>query len=286
MRLPVRPVAIRGLLKELEASARDDRPLAVGGARELAAALARDLGRGAKAGAIRADGGPEGAAVLVHVLGRDPDETDAAALRLARRARVPVVAVAAGPVSADLALPSVLATDVVRVPAGAGFPLDAIAARIAARLGEDAAPLAARVPLLREAVCARLIDSFSRKNGLIGASVFVPGADLPLLTLNQLRLVLRIAQTYGEDAGRERLPELAVSLGVGVGLRAAARELLDLLPPEADGGGFGSPAGRRRLGRRRFQRLAGWAVKGAVAYAGTRGLGEAAVRRFSTPPPA
>ncbi|MBV8562914.1 MAG: DUF697 domain-containing protein [Actinobacteria bacterium] len=257
MDLPIRFGAIRGLLKELEVSARDDRPLAVGGARELAAVLRRDLGRGARVGAIRGDDSPEGAALYLYVLGHDPDEADQAALKRARRARVPIVAIAAGPVSDDVTLPFVLATDVVRTGAGEGFPLEEIAARIAAKLGENAAPLAARVPLLRDAVCAELISSASRRNGITAAAVFLPGADLPLLTLNQLRLVLRIAQAYGEDVGKERLPELAASVGAGIGLRALARELLDLVP------------------------VAGWAVKGAVAYAGTRALGEAAVRRFS-----
>ncbi len=265
MALPIGFGALRGLLKELEVSARDERPLVVGGARELAAVLRRDLGRGATPGAIGADDSPEGAAVLVYVLGRDPDDADEAALKRARRARVPIVAVAAGAASDDLVLPFVLATDVVRVGAGEGFPLDAIARRIAARLGEQAAPLAGRIPLLRDAVCDELIASFSRRNAVVAAAVFVPGADLPLLTLNQLRLVLRIAQAYDEEVGRERLPELVASLGAGLGLRAAARELLDLVP------------------------VAGWAVKGAVAYAGTRALGEAAVRRFAataTPRPA
>ena len=257
MALPVGLGAIRGLLKEVEVSARDDRPLAVGGARELAAVLRRDLGNGARPGAIRSDDSPEGAAIYVYVLGRDPDADDEAALKRARRARVPIVAVVAGPAADDLTLPFVLATDVVRVGAGEGFPLDAIAERIAARLDEDGAPLAARIPLLRNAVCAQLIASASRRNAVLAAAVFVPGADLPLLTLNQLRLVLRIAQAHGADVGRERLPELAASVGAGIGLRALARELLDFVPG------------------------VGWAVKGAVAYAGTRALGEAAVRRFA-----
>ena len=41
-------------------------------------------------------------------------------------------------------IPYVLATDVVAVGAGAGFPIEELARTIAARLGEDAAPLAAR----------------------------------------------------------------------------------------------------------------------------------------------
>jgi len=86
--------------------------------------------------------------------------------------------------------------------------------------------------------------------------VFVPGVDLPVLTLNQVRLVLRIAVAYGEPVDNQRALELAGIVGAGFGLRALARELLDLVP------------------------VAGWAVKGAVAYSGTRAIGEAAVRYF------
>ncbi|HUJ55472.1 MAG TPA: DUF697 domain-containing protein [Gaiellaceae bacterium] len=266
MDLPVSPGAVRGLLKELDVSRRKHAVLAVGGARELAAVLRRELATGAVEGAVRAGDSPEGAAVLVYVLGRDPSEEDEAALRRARRARVPVVAVAAGPVSDDVSIPYVLATDIVRVGAGEGFRVEAIAGTIAARLGEDAAPLAGRIPALRDAVCERLVSSFSRKNGVLAAAVFVPGADLPVLALNELRLVLRLAQAYGREGGRERLPELAATLGAGVGLRTVARELLDLVP------------------------FAGWLVKGGVAYTGTRALGEAARQRFelagATPRPA
>jgi uncharacterized protein (DUF697 family) len=254
MQLPVGLGALRGLLKEVEVSARDERPLAVGGAPDLAETLRRELlARGGDPRSVRV-GEPEGAAVYVYVIaGADLDE---AALKRARRARVPIVALAIGSAADDLTLPHVLATDIVRAGAGESLPLDAVARRIAARLGEHAAPLAARIPFLRDAVCAELIGSFSRKNGLLGAAVFVPGADLPLLTLNQLRLVLRIAQAHGEDVGTERLPDMAATFGAGVALRAVARELLDLVP------------------------VAGWVVKGAIAYTGTRALGEAAVLRF------
>jgi uncharacterized protein (DUF697 family) len=46
-------------------------------------------------------------------------------------------------------------------------------------------------------------------------------------------------------------------LGGGLGLRALARELVDLVPG------------------------LGWALKGAIAYAGTRAVGEAAVLYFA-----
>jgi hypothetical protein len=285
MALPVGVGALRALVKEISASGEAGKPLAVGGAKELAAVLRRELGRGAAPGAVRADDDPKGAAVLVYVLGREPGEDDERALKRARRARTPIVAVVAGPAGGDASIPYVLATDVVPVGAGHGFPLDAISKAIAGRLGEEAAPLAARMPLLRRAVAQQLVAGFARKNGIVAAAVFVPGADLPLLALNELRLLLRLEQAYGlEIDPRERLPEIAATIGAGFGLRAVARELLDLLPPGSAEGGPDLLAGRRRFNRRRFQRLPGWAVKGAVAYAGTRALGEAAVRRLEAAP--
>ena len=261
MALPVRLGVLRALVKEISASGAAGKPLVVGGARELAAVLRRELGRGAAAGAVRLDDDPKDAAVLVYVLGRDPGGDDEDALKRARRARTPIVAVVTGPAEAEVSIPYVLATDVVRVGAGQGFPLEAIAKAVAGRLGEEGAPLAARVPALRRAVAQQLVAAFARKNGIVGAAVFVPGADLPLLALNELRLLLRLEQAYGlEIDPRERLPEIAATLGAGFGLRAVARELLDLVP------------------------ALGWAVKGAVAYAGTRALGEAAVRRLEAAP--
>ena len=90
------------------------------------------------------------------------------------------------------------------------FPLDAIARAIAARLGEDGGAArrarAAATPRGRE----QLVASFARKNGVLGAAVFIPGADLPVLALNELRLVLRLEQAYGaRRRPRERLPEIA-----------------------------------------------------------------------------
>jgi uncharacterized protein (DUF697 family) len=238
-------LALMGLLKEARVGAGDRRPLAVCGARELVPLLARELRAGGDASAV-VEGRVEGAAAVVWI-GR-PDED---ALRRAAKADVPVVAV-----SEQDELPYVLAEDVVHVTGGHGFPVDEIAAALARRLGESGTALAARLPVLRRPFCDQLIASGAKKNGLIGAAVFVPGVDMPVLTLNQARLVLRIALAYGETVDNQRLPELLGVFGAGFGLRAAARELLDFVP------------------------VAGWALKGAVAYAGTRAIGEAAVRYF------
>ena len=103
--------------------------------------LARELREGGDASAVVEDR-VEGLAVLVWLGAADEER-----LRAASRAGVPIVAV-----TDEASVPYVLATDLVRVPPGQGFPVEAIAAAIAARLGEDATVLAARLPVLRPAV--------------------------------------------------------------------------------------------------------------------------------------
>ncbi len=237
------PLAVLAVMRELRRGHGDQRPLGVAGARELVPLLARELCDGGDASAV-VEGRTTDVAALVWV-----GPADEAALRAADEAGVPIVAV-----SEAETLPYVLATDVVRVRPGEGFPVDRVAAALARRLGESGTALAARLPALRGAVCAELIRSASRRNGLIGAAVFVPGVDFPVLTLNQVRLVLRLALAHGREIDNQVAVELLGVVGAGLGLRTVAREALDLVP------------------------VAGWAIKGAIAYTGTRAIGEAAVR--------
>ena len=242
----VGPMSVVSLLREVRKAESETKPLAVAGARELVPILARELRAGGDPGAV-VEQDVTGAAALIWV-----GEVDEEKLRAADRAKIPIVAV-----TEAATLPYVLADDLVRVPPGQGFPIDRIAAALAGRLDDEGLALAARLPVLRAAVTDRLIASASRRNGLIGVAVFVPGVDFPILTFNQLRLVLRIALAHGEGLDRSRAVELVGVVGAGFTFRAVARSLLDFIP------------------------FAGWAVKGAVAYTGTRAVGEAAVRYFS-----
>jgi uncharacterized protein (DUF697 family) len=248
------PASVYGLLKELREAVSRTGPLCVTGA--LAAPLAKELGRDGSPGAVR-EGFVDDAAALVHVLAAPPSEEDERLLKRARRKRVPAIVVLAGP-ELDDRVPYVLPTDVVRVPAGSGFPVDEIAGVLAARLGEEGTTVAARLPVLRGPVCELLIARFARKNAVLAAAIFIPGADMPVLTLNQLRLVLRIAAAHGAEIGRERLPEILAVIGGGFGFRALAHSVIGAVP------------------------VAGWAVQAGVAYAGTKAVGEAAVRYFAT----
>ena len=105
-------------------------------------------------------------------------------------------------------------------------------------------------------VSSTLLD-FAKRNAIVAGAVFIPGVDMPILTLNQARLVLRIALAHGQTIDNQRAVELLGVVGAGFGFRAVARELLDLVP------------------------VAGWALKAGVAYAGTKAVGEAAVRYFA-----
>lgn len=234
------------LLAALRPPPRAPGALVVDGAAALVPLLARELGRDGRPGLVREGGRLDGAAALVWV--GAPDEQR---LREASIARVPIVAVT----DAD-DVPYVLATDLVRVVAGQGFPVTAIASALARRLGGNGPALAAALPVLRTAVVDELIAAAERRNGLLAAGLFVPAVDMPVLTLGQVRLVTAIAEAYGLAAGGERALAAAAVVGAGFGFRALARQALDAVP------------------------LAGWAVKGAVAAAGTRAVGEAARRYF------
>lgn len=253
MATKLHPAAVWGLLREVKKTAEGDKRLLVTGA--LAESLEKELARGGSPGAVSSRGRIEDAGVVVRVLAGRPTSEDEEVLRAANRARVPVLAVQTSPEPFEV--PYVLATDVIACRPGQGFPVDEIARAIAARLGESATWLAARLPVLRDPVCDALIDSFSRKNGILGAAVFIPGADFPVLTLNQVRLVLRLAAAHGVEVDQQRLPEILGTVAAGFGLRAVARQALGAIP------------------------VAGWALKGGIAYAGTRAVGEAARRYFA-----
>jgi uncharacterized protein (DUF697 family) len=239
----------------------------VSGAPGHARALREALVAGGEEHAVRDLSGREvtrydvqGAEVLVHVVdGPRPGREDEELLRLADRNDVELLCVLVGdPLAEPVDVPYVLATDVVSVPPGAPLPVERIAERIAERAGDAGYVLAAKLPALRQAVCEDIVRGFARQNGILAAAIFIPGADLPVLLLNQIRMVFRIAAAHGEKIDRERALELLPVIAAGFGLRAVARSVVGVVP------------------------VVGWAVQGGIAFAGTRALGEAAIAWFSS----
>jgi uncharacterized protein (DUF697 family) len=263
-RLPLHPAAVYGLFKEIKTAAEDLHPLVVGGAADPARELVRNLGAGGESHALRDLAGREptaydlqGAGVLIYlVMGSKPTPEDEKVLKLADRNDVETIAVLMGVARPPLDVPFVPATNVISVPEGQAIPVQRVAELVATLADENGYGLAARLPVLREAVVEAIIRRFSRQNGVLGVAIFVPGADFPVLTLNQLRMVFRIAAAYGQEIDRERVPEILAVVGAGFGFRTVAREALGFIPG------------------------LGWAIKGGIAYAGTKALGKAAAAYF------
>lgn len=109
---------------------------------------------------------------------------------------------------------------------------------------------------VRRAVAQETVKKTAWQNAVVGVLMFLPGADMPIMTLNQGKMLLQIAAAYGEPLDQERIKELGVIVGGGFVLRTVARELLDFVP------GFG------------------WVVKGGIAYSGTMAMGKAAIEYF------
>ena len=127
---------------------------------------------------------------------------------------------------------------------------------------EHLVPLARAYPGLRPHAAQKLVRRTARQNGIIGVTFFVPGTDMPLMTLNQIKMVLGLAAMHGQELSKERAIELLGVVGLGFGLRTIARQLVDIIPGP------------------------GWVWKGGIGYSGTLAMGEAAAKYFLEGAPA
>jgi uncharacterized protein (DUF697 family) len=109
---------------------------------------------------------------------------------------------------------------------------------------------------VRRAVARETVKKTAWQNAAVGALLFIPGADMPVMTLNQGKMLLQIAAAYGQPLDTERIKELGAVVAGGFLFRTFAREVVGLIP------GFG------------------WAVKGGIAYTGTVAMGTAAIAYF------
>ena len=221
--------------------------------------LAADLAAGGDASAVRVGAGPAQAAASVVVLAAAPAAAEQEAMRRAARAGALLVVVRVGGFAGSV--PYALASDVIDA-AGDDVPLDRVVEVLAAALdSDDAVALAGRLPSLRPAVERRMIERTALANAAIAAAPWMKEAHLPLMSLAQGRMLLGFAVAEGGALPRDPqrlaaaagLP-LAGALAAGIGLRAFYRRL---------------PA-------------RGPLVAAAVAYAGTKALGEAR-RRIPSP---
>mgnify|MGYP000255072639 FL=1 len=111
-------------------------------------------------------------------------------------------------------------------------------------------------PFVRRLLAIDAISQTALQNAGIGVVVFVPGADMPLMTANQIKMILQIAAAYGQPLGPERVLELLGVLVNAFIFRNISRQLAGLVP------------------------ALGWAVKGTMGYLGTQAIGRAAIEYF------
>ena len=221
-----------GVLLRLAREARDGgRPagslLVIG---PLAPQLARLLAQGGDAGLVRTGGGVGSAAAVVSILGGVPTDEQRVLLRAATRAGVATVAVQTG--AGDVPVPYVLREDVVVCRPGAGFPVEEIAAALVRGLGREAAPLAARLPVLRPATQRCLAQQAAGIAAGLSAAPWGSDRHLPLLVPLQARLLRdldiaagRPAPSSQQELGAAVAPEVGAALALGLVARGLVRRL-------------------------------------------------------------
>jgi uncharacterized protein (DUF697 family) len=130
-----------------------------------------------------------------------------------------------------------------------------LAKRLLQSFEEWVVPLARQFPFLRDDAATQEINSTSQQNAMVGAMP-IPGADMPIMTANQIKMILRLAAIHDQPMTLDRAKEVLAVVGSGLALRTAARQLAKVIPGP------------------------GWIVGGAMGYGGTLALGKGAVEYF------
>lgn len=136
--------------------------------------------------------------------------------------------------------------------------LDRFGAWIVDVFSEKRLAFAYAFPCVRRPLALEAVKSTAVQNAGIGVVFIIPGADLPLMTLNQVKMLLEMAAAYGEELSLGRVKEIAAIVGGAFACRAVARQLAGAVPG------------------------VGWLVKGGIGYAGTIGMGYALLNYFES----
>ncbi|HEY9899827.1 MAG TPA: DUF697 domain-containing protein [Pantanalinema sp.] len=123
------------------------------------------------------------------------------------------------------------------------------------RFPELVIPLSRQFPIFRHEAAWQEVQATAKQNGVVGV-IPIPGADMPLMTANQIKMILRMAAMFDMPLGVDRARELLAVVGGGFGLRTAARQIAKFVPGP------------------------GWILGGAIGYSGTLAMGKAALEYF------
>jgi uncharacterized protein (DUF697 family) len=201
-------------------------------------------------------------------LGR-PGDLAGARMDLLERLRLPIFALTVDPAAAPAFPPSAPLRGAVAEYAVPRIDRESLRVKFFAHLIERCkgieVAVGRRLPVLRESVAGKLTrDAASSALKVAAASAMVDNVpmlgivlgamasagDIVAITGIQIVLMLQIGAAYGKDPDVARVWELLPVVGGGLGWRALAREVSGFIP------------------------VAGVAIKGAIAYAGTIVVGE------------
>lgn len=198
-----------------------------------------------------------------------PGDRDGAYLEPIKALRVPVLAVTIDPLGVPAGPLTLPAPGTVGDYVATAITKDALRGRVFTHIVEASKgveiAVGRRLPPLREAVAAKLtrdaannalkvalasavVDHIPVVGMVLGA--FASAGDMVAITGLQMMLLLNIEAAYGKDPDVQRMWKLLPVIGGGFGWRTLARELVGFVP------------------------VAGVAIKGAIAYAGTIVVGE------------
>ncbi len=111
-------------------------------------------------------------------------------------------------------------------------------------------------PFVRRPLSLDSVHATALENAAIGLVPFIRGADMPIMTLNQAKMLLQIAAVYGQKIGLARIREIAVVVAGGFLCRNVARRIIGFIP------------------------VIGWVVRAVVGFAGSEAMGRAAIEYF------
>ena len=178
--------------------------------------------------------------VAVIVAGRgDVAGKSAAAIRAVG---VPVMVVALDPdqvaQEASLAGQDIPEGDVVSAGTAVNVLDDAAAEALDERMGSwivsvcrtKRLAFAIAFPFMRRPIAKDAVQLTAIENAGVGLVPLLSGADLPVMTLNQAKMVLQIAAAYGQEMDKGRLKEIGAVVAGAYLSRSLARKLVAAVP--------------------------------------------------------
>ncbi len=111
-------------------------------------------------------------------------------------------------------------------------------------------------PFVRRPLALEVVRATAMQNAGVGLLVFIPGADMPVMTLNQAKMLLQVAAAYGKSIDLDRAKELAALVAGALAARGVARKVVSAAP------------------------VIGVGVKVAIGYTATLAMGHAAIEYY------